>query len=196
MDEQLSAEAVNRPDGEQAEEPSLGERVAAIVRQALEEHREQASRQQLEEERARRLEVEKLLEEARTSVADERARRGAIETERDVRSELARLGVGKLDLAWRAVRQELTRTEDGRLVAKAGEREEPAGEYLRRFVQENPELVPARLSGGSGTYASREMEASFRVDLNAIRPGMSGEDLERARREVARLAAQAFRPQY
>ena len=67
-------------------------------------------------------------------------------------------------------------------------------EYLTEFVSENPELLPARLAGGSGASAGqRSPQGDGRVDLDKIRPGMSPEDKERVRQEIARVASQTLR---
>jgi hypothetical protein len=67
-------------------------------------------------------------------------------------------------------------------------------EYLAQFVQENPELLPARITGGSGMGSAPKIAASGGgIDLDKIRVGMSKEDLEKARQEIARVASQALR---
>ena len=84
------------------------------------------------------------------------------------------------------------RTEDGRLVAKADNGETGIKDYLSGFVTENPEFLPARISGGSGVTSSQKaVSASAEpVDLDKIRPGMSREEMERARQEILRIASQ------
>jgi len=132
---------------------------------------EPAYKIELEEERRRREALERkmneLVEENRRSriIAEEAERSTA------VRAELQRLGVQKLDLAFRAVKDDIQRTEDGRLVAKTTNGEFSVKEYLSNFVNENPELA-----GG--------------FDIDKIRPGMPKEDLERARQEISRIAQQ------
>jgi hypothetical protein len=129
--------------------------VRDVVRQAIEEfvraeqHKaEPAYKVELEEERKRRESLEmrlnKLVEE------NQKARAMAEEADRDsqIRSELHRLGVAKVDLAFRAIKDDIVRAEDGRLQAKGPERKS-LQEYLAGFVQENPELLPARIAGGS-----------------------------------------------
>ena len=58
---------------------------------------------------------------------NKRSRRVAEEAERSsaVRAELQRLGVAKIDLAFKAVQDEIVRAEDGRLVAKTESGESP-----------------------------------------------------------------------
>ncbi|SRR5579883_1980005 len=131
--------------------------------------------------------VNELVEENR------RAREAAEAAERSasIRAELQRLGVTKLDLAYRAVKDDVYRAEDGRLMGQGGME---LKSYLEQFVGENPELLPARLGGGSGVAGvHRDVEAGGSVDLSRIRPGMSAEELDRVRQEVARVAARTLR---
>ena len=67
-------------------------------------------------------------------------------------------------------------------------------EYLTQFVNENPEFLPARNLGGSGAAASSRTlpVTAHPVDLNKIRPGMTAEERERARQEVARIASESL----
>ncbi len=64
-----------------------------------------------------------------------------------IRAELQKLGVAKVDLAYRAVKDDVYRSEDGRLIAQGGA---DIREYLTQFVNENPELLPARIRGERG----------------------------------------------
>ncbi|HSP69346.1 MAG TPA: hypothetical protein VLN48_16585, partial [Bryobacteraceae bacterium] len=100
-----------------------------------------------------------------------------------IRAELQRLGVTKIELAYKAVRDEVPR--DG------GEMKN----FLEQFVAENPELLPARLAGGSGAGGGGRGngQASGSVDIDKIRPGMSAEELDRVRQEIARVASQTLR---
>jgi hypothetical protein len=175
--------------------------IRSVIRDAVSEFirfeqakAEPAYKAELAEERRKREGLEKtvrdLIEENRQS------RQAADELERSstIRSELQRLGVTKVDLAYKAVKDDIRRTEEGRLVAATDEGEVGAKEYLARFVQENPELLPARVAGGSGaTPAAKAPAGSGSVDLDKIRPGMSAEELARVREEVARVATQTMR---
>jgi len=175
--------------------------VKGIVRQAIEEFvraeqrkTEPAYKTELQEERKRRESLEtrvnQLVEENRKA----RAMADEADKNSQIRGELQRLGVSKLDLAFRAVKDDIVRQEDGRLCAR-GTEGKSLQEYLTGFVQENPELLPARIAGGSGAQAgSRQNNASVPgVDLDKIRPGMNKEDLDRVRQEISRLASQALR---
>jgi len=179
-----------------------GLEVREVVRQAIEEFiqgeqrkAEPAYKAELQEERKRRESLEtrlnQLVEENRTT------RAAAEEADRNsqIRSELQRLGVAKVDLAFRAVKDEIVRGEDGRLQAR-GPEAKGLQEYLASFVQENPELLPARIAGGSGLQANPRKAVQAGppgVEIDKIKPGMNPEDLDRVRQEIARLASQALR---
>jgi hypothetical protein len=123
---------------------------------------------ELAEERRRRESLEKRVEEAERGSA--------------IRAELQRLGVAKIELAYKAVRDEVPRD--------SGEMKN----FLEQFVGENPELLPARLAGGSGASGGpRGSQTSGAVDIERIRPGMSAEELDRVRQEIARVASQTLR---
>jgi len=176
--------------------------IQAIVRQAVEEFAkneqsksEPAYKAELVEERKRRESMEKRLNELVEE--NKRSRKIAAEAERSsaVRAELQRLGVGKIDLAFRAVQDGIVRTEDGRLVARTDAGETPMQEYLTAFVNENPEFLPARIAGGTGMTATPKAPASGRetIDLERIRPGMSAEEMQRVREEIVRVASQSLK---
>jgi hypothetical protein len=173
--------------------------IQSIVQQALEEFVRQQSAQsepaykvELREERKRREQLEKRLNELVEE--NQRSRQMAAEAERGaaIRSELQRLGVAKVDLAYRAVQDAITRAEDGRLIARNDSGDVPVKEYLAGFVAENPEFLPARISGGSGVTSSQRAISGGgeAIDLDKIRPGMSREEMERARQEIVRIASQ------
>ncbi len=200
----------DRPGGPKAED------LRSVVREAIEEffksEREYASRNSdanaeaalmketaLREERIKRESLEQRVNDL--IAANEKARTRDEEAERSaaIRAELQRAGVAKLDLAYKAVQDEIYRSEDGRLVGHGGSE---LRDYIARFVGENPELLPARLAGGSG--ASTGQRGGFGdtgsrgrwntpVDLDKIRPGMNPEELERVRHEIARVASQTLR---
>ncbi|MBV9158621.1 MAG: hypothetical protein JO097_20345 [Acidobacteriaceae bacterium] len=182
-------------------EPAGNLDIRDVVRQTIEEFvrnerrkSEPAYKAELHEERKRRegleTRVNHLIEENR------KARTAAEEADKNsqIRTELQRLGVTKIDLAFRAIKDDIVRAEDGRLQAKGSEGKS-LEDYVTGFVQENPELLPARIAGGSGAHApSRKAESGGGgIEIEKIRPGMSKEDLDRVRQEVSRLAAQALR---
>lgn len=195
------SEQVESISGAITAETQLTTDLRDIVRQTIEEfvrleHRktEPAYKTELQEERKRREGLEMRLNQ----LVEENHRAKALAEEADrtsqIRTELQRIGVSKVDLAFRAVKDDIVRADDGRLQAKGAENKS-LQEYLAAFVQENPELLPARIAGGSGAHASSRSLAKSEpgIGLDAIRPGMSKEDLERVRQEIARVAAQAFR---
>jgi len=157
--------------------------IRAMVQSAMQEF--MGSQSELAEERKRRESLEQKVNELVT--AAEAADRSA-----SIRAELQKLGVAKLDLAYRAVKDDVYRSEDGRLMAQGGA---DIREYLTQFVNENPELLPARMSGGSGANGGQRggLGGSGGVDLDMIRPGMSAEDKDRVRQEIARVASQTLR---
>jgi len=183
------------------EEPKVeGLDVRSIIRGVIEEfirteqvRTEPAHKAELVEERKRREQLEQrvnqLVEENRQSrkMADEADKSAT------VRGELQKLGVSKIDLAFRVVKDDIQRAEDGRLVAKAEQGEVPLKEYLSNFVHENPELLPARITGGSGTGPVQKAVPSGGLDLDRIRPDMSPEELERVRQEISRVANATMR---
>jgi len=176
--------------------------IQAIVRQAIQEFSsaeqaksEPAYKAELVEERKRREQLERRLNE----LVDEnkRSRQIAAEAERSsaVRAELQRLGVAKIDLAFKAVQDAITRAEDGRLVARGEDGEMPLKEYLTSFVSENPEFLPARIAGGTGMTVTLKAPSGGRetVSIEQIRPGMSAEEMQRVREEIVRVASQTLR---
>ena len=148
-------------------------------------------RTELEEERKRREQLERrlneLVEENRRSkqIAEE------AQTGSAIRAELQRLGVAKVDLAFRAIREDIVRAEDGRLIARGESGEMGVKDYLANFVNANPEFLPARISGGSGVTSSQKAPPTHTpaVDLDRIKPGMSREEMERVRQEIVRIAS-------
>ena len=176
--------------------------IQAIVRQAVQEFTntekariEPAYKTELLEERKRREHLERRMNEL--VAENQRTRKAAEEAERSsaVRAELQRLGVAKIDLAFRAVQDGIVRTEDGRLVGRGESGEVPVKDYLTDFVNENPEFLPARIAGGTGMTATLKAPAAGRdtVSLEQIRPGMSAEEMQRVREEIVRVASQTLR---
>ncbi len=177
------------------------ENLETVVREVMKEFRaqEQASSEpaykaELQEERRRREELERRINELVEE--NQKSRQRVEETERNaaIRTELQRLGVAKIDLAYKAVQDSVARSDDGRLTARTENGEVGLREYLEGFVSENPEFLPVRIAGGTGMTATQKAPAAGRdhIDLDKIRPGMSKEDMERARQEILRVAAQTL----
>jgi hypothetical protein len=175
--------------------------IRGVIREAIEEYtRREASRaepaykNELSEERKRREQLERRVNElvqenARSRQAAEEANRSAA-----IRAELQRLGVTKVDLAFKAVKDDVRRSEDGRLVGSGESGAVGLREYLTQFVNENPEFLPARNLGGSGVTTAQRNSAPAGpvIDLDRIKPGMSPEELEKVRQEIARIASQTL----
>ena len=175
--------------------------IRGVIREALEEYtRREASRaepaykNELAEERKRREQLERRVNElvqenTRSRQVAEEANRSAA-----IRAELQRLGVAKVDLAFRAVKDDVRRGEDGRLIGSSESGSVSLREYLTQFVSENPEFLPARNLGGSGVVTGQRhpAPAGSTVDLDKIKPGMSPEELEKVRQEIARIASQTL----
>ncbi len=182
---------------EQHDNPS-GDDIKTIIKQVVREYSdaerervEPAYKAELVEERRRREQLERrvneLVEESRRSraIAEEAERHSAI------KAELQRQGISKLELVFKAVKEDVRRLEDGRLVGVSAEGEMPLREYIAQFASENPEFLPARMAGGSGSAVAQRKEPPTSrpvIDVEGIRPGMKREDLDRIRQEVARVA--------
>lgn len=167
------------------------DKVRTMIREVIEEFTtverakaEPVQQAELKEERKRREQLERRVNEL--IAENERSRHAAEETERHsaIRDELRRLGVTKVELGFRAVRDDIYRSEEGSLLARGESGEMGLQEYLARFVRENPELLPARIAGGSGASGAPATPAGA-IDLENIRPGMDPEQLARVRREIA-----------
>ena len=176
--------------------------IEAVVQRAVQEYmrqditsKEPAYKAELQEERRRREQLEKRLNEV--VVENKRNRQIAQEAERTsaIRAELQQLGVAKIDLAYKAVQDGIYRAEDGRLVAKVEGSEVPAKEFLSEFVAENPEFLPARIAGGSGMTGNYKTPAapSGGIDIDKISPSMDRAELDRVRQEILRVASQTLR---
>lgn len=189
-DEQKQAEtpAAENPDFKTVVREVIGEFMHLEKAKA-----EPAYKAELAEERRRREQLERKLNDLVEE--NQRARQRAEEAERStaIRSELQRLGVSKLDLAFKAVKDDIVRNEQGNLVGRDGAAETDVREYLAKFVKENPELLPARVSGGSGATLGQRQESvsAGPIDLDRIKPGMDPAEMDRIRREIARIASQA-----
>lgn len=179
--------------------------IQAIVRQAVQEfvNHEQAKSEpaykaELLEERKRREQMERRLNEVVEE--NKRSRKVAEEAERSstVRAELQRLGVAKIDLAFKAVQDGISRGPDGRFIARSESGEVPLKEYLTSFVNENPEFLPARIAGGAGITSTLKVPPAGEeaVSIDRIRPGMNANEMQRVREEIVRVASQTLKGLY
>jgi hypothetical protein len=154
--------------------------IRAIVQSVMQEFL--GGQGELLEERTKRESLEQRVNELVTENQKARTQAEAADRSSAIKAELQKLGVAKVDLAYKAVKDEAPR--------ELGEMKE----FLEKFVGENPELLPARLSGGSGASGgARNGPAAGAVDIDRIRPGMSAEEMDRARQEIARVASQTLR---
>ncbi len=177
-----------------------GPDLRSLIRETIHEYlasekakAEPAYKAELVEERRRREQLERRVNEL--IAENERSRRLAEEAERSaaIRDELRRLGVTKVELGYRAVKDDIYRTEDGRLVARTEGGEMGLREYLAKFTQENPELLPARIPGGSGAASAPDGLEEPPISLDAIKPGMDPEQLNRIRKQIAQAISRTLR---
>lgn len=191
MDEQKQTAETNNNDD-----------IRGIVRETIEEFvrkeqskTEPAYKAELIEERKRREQLERRLDELVEE--NKRSRQIAEEADRSatIRSELQRMGVAKVDVAFKVVKDDVYRSDDGRLLAKGDQGDVSLKDYLSRFLNENPEFLPARIAGGSGAVSGPKPAAvsGGATDLDKIKPGMSAEESERIRQEIVRITSQTLR---
>jgi hypothetical protein len=179
--------------------------VQSIVRQAVQEFvsseqakSEPAYQAQLLEERKKRESLERRLNELVEE--NKRSQQKAEEAERNsaVRAELQRLGVAKIDLAYKVVQDGIQRGPDGRFIARNENGEVPMKDFLSAFVNENPEFLPARITGGTGITSTLKAPNSGGegISMERIRPGMNAEEMQRVREEIVRVASQTLKGLY
>src|SRR3954464_8037794 len=109
--------------------------IRVVVREVIEEffkgeHAQERTQRESLEQRVNELVAENQKAQAKAEEADRSAA---------VRAELQRLGVAKLDLAYKAIKDEIHRSEDGKLISQNGA---DLREHVLQFVNENPELLP------------------------------------------------------
>ncbi len=106
-----------------------------------------------------------------------------------IRTELQKLGVTKVDLAYKAVQDAIVHAEDGRLVAHGYNGEQPVAEFLATFVHDSiPSSCRPGLRGyGNDGNTKGDAPRHGRVDLDKISPSMSKEELDRTRQEILRV---------
>lgn len=194
MDE---SKRVSPEAAQSAPETDLRQTIQRVIQEFVQNEQQRAEpayKAELIEERRRREQLERRMTELEQEATA--SKRMAEEADRStkIRAELQRLGVAKVDLAFRAVKDDVYRTDDGRLLAKSSQGEVPVQEYLTQFVNENPELLPPRIAGGSGATGGKRITSNQGgVDLDKIKPGMSAEERERVRQEIAQVASQVLR---
>lgn len=183
-----------------APEAAPADEVKHLVRSVIEEfmtaerrQSEPAYKTELVEERKRREQLERRVNELVQE--NQRSRQAAEEADRhsQIRSELQKLGVSKVDLAFKIVKDEVLRAADGSLTAKTADGEIGLREFLSGFVKENPEFLPARIAGGSGAVSPAKSQAGGQgIELERIQPGMSREELQRVREQISQVMLQSL----
>ncbi|MCP5111100.1 MAG: hypothetical protein GY953_09715 [bacterium] len=193
----MEEERIEQQEDTEANDPNMRTVIREVIQEFVSAEQSQAApayKTELVEERRRREQLERRVNELVKE--NERSQSMAEEAERNsaIRNELQRIGVTKVDLGFRAVKDDIIRAEDGRLVAKSDQGEVTVEEYLNRFVAENPELLPARIPGGSGAGAQGAAGLSEGgLELDQIKPGMDPKQLAKARREIAEAIAKSIR---
>jgi hypothetical protein len=160
------------------------------LQRLLQEAAEAALRRVREEDAIREGEKEETVKRVRAleeQLREVGARAEAAEKRELIRETLRRSGVQNVELAYRAIRDDVVKSTDGKWIARDESGERAVADYVRQFLDSNPELLPARVAGGSGSSSAKTGESGGGYDLNAIRPGMDPAELSRVRSEVARL---------
>lgn len=95
------------------------------------------------------------------------------------------------DTAFRILKDEIKLSDDGQSYVGPGG--EPAEEYIAKQMNEVHDylLKPKEVGGAGARNGGGRREAG--ADINSIKPGMKPDDLEAARAEIARVAAQTLR---
>lgn len=185
---------------ESATQVQAGQDIRGIVQEAIQEflrHRQQESepahRAELNEERRRREQLEaqvrQLLEKTRESEMEVARTRMTSA----VRDELQKQGVTKVDLAFRAMKDDIRQADHGGYTVRGRDGDVPLQEFVKKFVDENPEFLPPRITGGSGSSGMGSDATGARFDIDAIRPGMSQEERRQVHAAIASLATQTFK---
>ena len=137
--------------------------VKNVVRHVIEEFMraeqskaEPAYKAELVEERKRREALEGRLNQLVEENRQARAAAEQMDRHSQIRTELQRLGVAKLDLAFKAVKDDIVRTEDGRLMASDGHEQRSVPKGCSRRAN-NTTSVVEMLS--SAMLAASEMAA-------------------------------------
>ncbi len=186
-------------DSESAKAPTAPD-IRGLVQEAIQEflrHKQQetepAHRAELQEEKRRREQLESQVRELLQKTRESEMEVARSRMTGAVRDELQKQGVTKVDLAFRVIRDDIRQTEHGDYVVRGRDGDVPLGDYVKKFVDENPEFLPPRIKGGSGSSGMGGDAAGARFDLDAIRPGMSEEERRQVQAAIANLASQTFK---
>lgn len=187
---------------ETGKQPTLpsGVEIRDVVQEAIreflrkkDEESEPAYRAELSEERRRREQLEGQVRDLLSKMRESEQEVARTRMTTAVKEELQRQGVTKVDLAFRVIKEDIRQTEGGGYVAHGRDGDVPLKEFVKRFVDENPEFLPPRIAGGSGSSGGGNETAGTRFDLDAIRPGMNEEERRELRKAIADLASQTFK---
>jgi hypothetical protein len=129
--------------------------------------------------------LKQALAASRQEAAELKAEASRLRKEQYLRQTFSALGVENLDLAVKAVHEDIVEDGDRQWVTKTAGGAVPAQQYLTEFLKKNRELLPARRLQGAGMPASR-MESGGGVDLEEIRPGMDPATLKKVRDAIGR----------
>lgn len=129
--------------------------------------------------------LKKALAASREEAAELKSEASRLRKDQFLRQALSAMGVENLDLAVRAVREDIVEAGDRKWMASVEGSDVPAQEYLAEFLKKNRELLPARRLQGGGMPASR-VESGGSVDLEEIRPGMDPATLKKVRDAIGR----------
>ncbi|MCU0227253.1 MAG: hypothetical protein MUF01_06400 [Bryobacterales bacterium] len=186
-------------ESESAKAPS-GADIRGLVHEAIQEflrHKQQetepAHRAELQEEKRRREQLESQVRELLQKTRESEMEVARARMTGAVRDELQKQGVTKVDLAFRVIKDDIRQTDHGDYVVRGRDGDVPLGDYVKKFVDENPEFLPPRIKGGSGSSGLGSDAAGARFDLDAIRPGMSEEERRQVHAAIANLASQTFK---
>ncbi|MBK7927502.1 MAG: hypothetical protein IPJ98_08415 [Bryobacterales bacterium] len=175
------------PQQEERESTAHRELIREEIARALERWKTpEAEPQRSAEESGESIEsLKQALAASREEAAGLKAEASRLRKDQYLRQALSALGVENLELAVKAVREDIVEAGGQKWVAPGEGGDVPAQEYLAEFLKKNRELLPARRLQGGGMPASR-VESGGSVDLEEIRPGMDPVTLKKVRDAIGR----------
>ncbi|MCW5963459.1 MAG: hypothetical protein KIT83_05425 [Bryobacterales bacterium] len=191
---------MSEPKENEGAKALAGQDIRGLVQEAIQEflrHKQQetepAHRAELQEERRRREQLESQVRELLQKTRESELEVARARMTGAVRDELQKQGVTKLDLAFRVIKDDIRQSEHGDYVVRGRDGDVALQDYVKKFVDENPEFLPPRIKGGSGSSGMAGDATGARFDLDAIRPGMSEEERRQVHAAIANLASQTFK---
>lgn len=94
----------------------------------------------------------------------------------------------RVDAAMRIFGPDVRYSDDGSII---GGDDQPIGDFISSAIKSHEYLLPPKPVGGAGAAAGQRSGGKT-ISLDSIKPGMSAEDLDAARAEVARVAQAAL----